>query len=346
MIFKKDTVTKPIHNSIQIWYEGEKSVSAGLELDVNIWRLKSVRTKVIMDFGLKIKKSSLVNKVYIYFPFNFEKQSVSDLGKAFQNPGILKGIFNENYVISDNTSNPKNLLVKDDETNKVLFSIYTFTDENDLKIENAYAGTIISFAVKQAAQTETRYYRFRIATRDYSPFVEHHRPKNTFFESAFIETELLDFRINEKRNQDPNLIEKITEHMRFQLDNINFFVMTSINDEVISDGVNLIYKRQLEMGGFWKSYLGIDYKKMSVYKSNNVRKNSSIEDFSCFAKINYRKSNVLTIFKYLFVLLIITILYSVCANMISNMVWHYIEPAEWRILQDESDFTNNPKSEF
>lgn len=332
MFFKKNTVIKPIHNSIQIWYEAKGTDEAGLDLDINIWRLKSIETKVFMDFGLKIEKSSDVNQVYIYFPFIFEKQSVSDLGETFRNPVILKGIFNENYVISDNTNNPKNLLVKDDDTNDVLFSIYTFSNENDLKVENIYDGTIISFVVKKAVQTDIRYYRFRIATRDYSPFIEHHRPKNTFFESAFIETELLDFRINEKRNQDPNLIEKITEHMRFRLNNINFFVMTSINDEVISDGINLIYKRQLEMGGFWKSYLKMNYKKMSVYKSNFVRKDGKIDGFTCFAKINYRKSNVFTILKYLIVLLIITVIYSICANMISNVLWHYFEPMEWRLF--------------
>lgn len=331
MTFRRKKATiQPVHNSIQIWYSSKNNVDVELDLDINIWRLKNTKTDVFMDFGLKIEKASVVDKLFIYFPFLFDKSAIVDLGNTFENPQILKGIFNENYVISNNTSNPKNILVKDDTTNGALFSVYKINVENDFSVENSYGGTIVSFDVKKAKQTETRYYRFRIATKEFSPFIEHHRPKNTFFESAFIETELLDFRINEKRNQDSSLIEKITENNRFKIKNINFFVMTSIKDEVISDGINLIYKRQLEMGDFWKPYLEANYEKMSVYKSNNVKKNSqgNIDDFSCFARINYRKSNIFTIIKYLFVLLLITIVFTI----ISNVVWHYIEPIEWRSL--------------
>ena len=42
MFFKKNTVIKPIHNSIQIWYEAKGTDEAGLDLDINIWRLKSI----------------------------------------------------------------------------------------------------------------------------------------------------------------------------------------------------------------------------------------------------------------------------------------------------------------
>lgn len=313
------------HNSIQIWYEGKKESIVSLDLDINIWRLKSEDTKIFMDFGLKIDKASDVTRAYIYFPFVFDKNSIIDLGNSLSNPQILKGIFNENYIISANTNNPKNLIIKDDNTNKVLFSAYAFNVNDDFKVEKTFDGTVISFNVKKTNQTDVRYYRFRIAAKDYSPFIEHHKPNNSFFESAFIETELLDFRINEKRNQDPSLIERIMEQMRFKITNINFFVMTSINDEIISDGINLIYKRQLEMGDFWTPYLGVEYEKMSVYKSNNVRELDAIEDFSCFAKINYRKSNVVTILKYLVVLFLITVLFSVCANIISNIIWRCIE---------------------
>lgn len=312
-IFKKRIKeTPPIHNSIQIWYEGDGRDDAILSLDINIWRLKNSNKKLLMDFGLKIEDVTNIKKVFMYFPFKFNSTNVSDLGNTFLDQQILKGIFNENYVVSANTQNPKNILVKDDDTNNIVFSIYQFAD-SDIEVTTAFGGTILSFEVKPTPQTNTRYYRFRISSTDYKPLIEHHRPKNTFFESAFIETELLDFRINEKRNQDPDLIEKIVENLKFKISNINFFIMTSVEDDVISDGTNLIYKRQLESGEFWAKYLSVPYGKMSVYKCNNVKKeNGIIEDFNCFAKINYRKSNVGTILKYLVVLLVITIYFCPC----------------------------------
>ena len=68
----------------------------------------------------------------------------------------------------------------------------------------------------------------------------------------FVETELLDFRINEKRNQNMFLIETITEHQQFTLENINFFITTPIQDEVVSDGTNLI-KGSLKQGIFGRN---------------------------------------------------------------------------------------------
>ncbi len=323
--------THPIHNSIQIWYEGNKDYQAEIALDINIWRMNNFEKSVLMDFGLKIEDASIVKTIFMYFPFEFDNTNITDLGKTFLDQQILKGIFNENYVISANTKNPKNILVKDDNTNDVKFSIYKFED-SDFSVTNGFGGTILSFEVKIPPQTKSRYYRFRISCKEYPPFIEHYQPKNTFFESAFVETELLDFRINEKRNQDPSLIEAIVEKLRFKLLNVNFFVMTSVEDEVISDGINLIYKRQLEMGDFWNKYLEMPYDKMSVYKCNNVKTGSNgIEDFICFAKINYRKSNISTIIKYLLVLFIITIAFSICANVISNFIWHWIELIDWRI---------------
>lgn len=93
------------------------------------------------------------------------------------------------------------------------------------------------------------------------------------------------------------LIETIAEHQQFTLENINFFITTPIQDEVVSDGTNLIYKRQLEAGDFWKEYLGQSYERMSVYKNNNSFDGNEIESFSVFSKIKYRKSNFLSILK-------------------------------------------------
>lgn len=209
---KQKKQTTPIHNSIQIWYEGTTDNEAILSLDINIWRLNKPNRKLLMDFGLKIEDVTQVRKVFMYFPFAFDSSNVSDLGNVFVDQQILKGIFNENYVASTDNQNPKNIIVKDDTTNKIIFSIYQFTN-SDIAVNNEFGGTIISFEVKPIHQTKTRYYRFRLSSTKYHPLIEHLRPKNTFFESAFIETELLDFRINEKRNQDPNLIEKMVENL-------------------------------------------------------------------------------------------------------------------------------------
>ena len=118
---------------------------------------------------------------------------------------------------------------------------------------------------------------------------------------------------------------------------MHFFVITSLNDDVVSDGINLIYKRQLEAGGFWSKYLDdYSYERMSVYNANSFtyfeNKNTSIkdadhktikryiEDFSCFAKINYRKCNKKTVSRYLVVLLASTIALSFISNALYDNI--------------------------
>lgn len=333
MLAKKKGETQSIRNSIQIWYEGD--AGASLELDVNIWRIKKRFRKIYIDFGLHIKEVEKVHYIHIYFPFEVQKEDIIDLGNQFTEAKMLKGVFNENYI--PDVEN-KNIVVKDAKTNKSLFSIYQIDIKQDVKLVKKYDGVVISWEVKKY-KVEEKYFRFRITPQKYGTFVEHYRPKNSFFESAFVETELLDFRINEKRNQNMSLIEDITEHQQFNLQNINFFITTPIQEEVVSDGTNLVYKRQLEAGDFWKEYLGQSYERMSVYKYNNTSNSDEIDSFSIFSKIKYRKSNFLSIFKYLLVLCAITVLF----NTISNCIWHYIEPKEWRVDENEEDDISGTK---
>lgn len=311
----KDKVT-PIHNSLQIWYEGKNS-NVKLQLDINVWRLKSTWARnIYLDFGLRVSDPNSVEKVYIYFPFNIEKSNIVDLGKELVNASLLNGIFNENYVISTNT---KNIFVREENSNKTIFSIYQLDVNKDIEVKENYSGTVLAFAVKNS--NHPKYYRFRIKNLNYGSLFEKYKPQNSFFESAFIETEIIDFRINEKRNQDNGLMEEIEENNRFDIEIINFFVMSPIQDEIDSDGINLVYKRQLEMGNFWGAYLGKKYKKMSVYKCKTIKGISNNEDFNCFCKIKYRKSNVLTILIYLVVLCGLTVVF----NLISDFVGLFLK---------------------
>lgn len=318
IVIKKMKQEQSIHNSIQIWYKGDQG--SKLVLDVNVWRIKHFLRKTYIDFGLKISEADKVKEVFIYFPFDVGENDIIDLGCKFSEAKMLTGIFNENYVAKiDN----KNIDVSDNKTEKIVFSIYQIDTHKDIKFERNYGGIIVSFDVKPNHGYD-RYFRFRISLKKYGTFIEHYQPKNSFFESAFTETELLDFRVNERRNQELSLIETTTENARFEIEDINFFVMSPIQDEVTADGINLVYKRQLEAGNFWKEYLGCSYNRMSVYKCNNFNKSGKIESFSCFGKINYRRSNFITIFKYLIVLCIITLTYNIISNYIYDLICDFI----------------------
>ena len=160
----KDRVM-PIHNSLQIWYEGQEK--AELQLDINVWRLKSIwERKIYLDFGIKILNPDKVKRVFVYFPFGVNKANIMDLGKELENTSLLNGIFNENYTIQTHT---KNIIVKDDMGN-AFFSIYELDIEKDITLERSFSGTVMSFEVKESPNP--KYYRFRIKAENYGTLFE------------------------------------------------------------------------------------------------------------------------------------------------------------------------------
>lgn len=280
MLGINNTKIKDKYSSIQIWYESNDSnTNVCLDVDINLWRLNSPKHRAYFDIGLLIRDIAPVNKVYIYFPFDFEHGNIVDLSEKLKTPEMVQGVFNEDYFVKADT---KETIVLN--SNGERFRICFLDNKSeDIKVEKKYDGTLVSFDVRKNEEDKSHrksYYRFRIKdlkSKKFFPFIEHYKPKNSFFESAFIETEMIDVRINEKRNQNRNLIDdikKVKQYTRFVLTKVNFFVITSENDDVMSDGINMIYKRQLETGNFWTDYLeNSKCKKMSVYKSNSVKYN-------------------------------------------------------------------------
>ena len=346
---KATTESQPKCSGIQIWYESyNPKVYVCLDMDINLWRLDNQSNLAYLDIGLMIHDTFTVKKVNIYFPFKFGINKITNLGEKLGDLTTLQGVFNEDYSIK---SSNKEIVVTDDNKREV-FRIYSLDKTQDLNVEEQYNGTLVSFKPSgnrknYANQPTTErhhktYYRFRIEADNFFPFIERYQPKNSFFESAFIETEVIDVRINEKRNQNTSLIEAIQENKRFVLTNVHFIVITSLNDDIVSDGINLIYKRQLEADGFWRKYLeDYSYGRMSVYKANSIKyvenKNINIkdannktvkryiEDFSCFAKVNYRKCNKKTISRYTLALLVSTIALTFISTSLYDMIKMLVE---------------------
>jgi len=318
------------YNSIQIWHEFKTKSSPTTndenicipisEIDVNIWRLKKkwLGRHNYLDIGLKIINGQSIQKVYMYFPFIITETEISDLGFQLRNQEVLNGIFNENYSADNN-----NKLTTIKQGNTTVFTVYELQSSpqgRDIALSHEYGGTVISFEVK-SKNNDKMYYRFRIASKNFGNFFEIFKPKNSFFESAFAETEIVDFRMNEKRNQDLSLMEKISENRSLDISKINFFVISPMKDEMLINGVNLKYQRQLEDGDFWRTYLGQAYERMSVYRYKALPETGeSIDHFGCFFKVQYRKANIVTILRYILVLTII----SIAINLISSYLYDFI----------------------
>lgn len=310
-----------IHNSIQIWYsstvKGAEEESNVLQLDINIWQMGHTNDKIFFDFGMKVFNAWKIENFSIYFPFKITKDNVLDLGHLFSDLNVVTAVFNKKYsIIQTDRHNCTCIKVNDAEQ----FFVYKLSIDNNISINENYEGSILTFQVNGAQKNECYYYRFRIIAENYGSFIEIYRPNNRIFESAFIETEVFDFRINEQRNQDEHLLELIQKNNRFSIENINFFFIAPIEYDIISDYANLTFNRRLEAGDYWKKYLSREYGQMGVFK---VRENTPVgisDDFSCFAKITYRSDDMSTIAKYLLCLSAYTFFLSVLSNLLSPQI--------------------------
>ena len=97
------------------------------------------------------------------------------------------------------------------------FLIFTTIQKTQkISVSNECEGTIVEISVPSintntSLKIKNGYFRFRInnINKQDVKFIQEYKPKNTFFQSIFTATEVIDLRVNEKRNFTLSLIEKI-----------------------------------------------------------------------------------------------------------------------------------------
>ena len=305
-------------NSVQLWCQYDSSPTKSettVTIDINIWRMTKTR---YLDLGILFENWQNIETVNVYFPFVFEKTSFKDLEEKLNDQKTLKGIFNEDYECVGKTGH---LIIKDNDVQK--FFVHKII-VGEVTVKNNYGGTLVSINidtndyVTKGYNSMPLYIRFRIVCADFGPLFRIVKPNNSFFESAFNENELIDFRLNEKRNQDEELIVKMEKQSSLKISKINFFIISPVEHELKSNGSNLTYKRQLENNHYWENYLDDkEYNSMIVYK---VKAEENIKDFSVYSNFQYRKSNKLTIIKYVGIIGFMSIIFNLIASFISPLL--------------------------
>jgi hypothetical protein len=333
-------------NSIAIWFERNNNSlphngEADLDIHINHWKIKlnkslydkskiwfsknifrkqerSSQYDYFMDMGLKVGDTNqLIHKIFIYIPHELQNkiEIIEDIGSKLNDPKLLKAVFNEDYSLE--TKGSKEFLVKN--ANDNLFYIYGLDVQNDINIIKQFNGTTISFDHK-INDTNITYYRFRLKSIFVERLSEKLNPKNSFLESAFSTIELIDFKINDKRNLNLSLIEYVRPKGRFKINLIHYFIMRNIKDEYIVSNQETNSVRPLEKDT-WEAYLGnksyVKDRYMAYHIKRKAESNNSIIDFSVFFKFRY-EDNKLPI--YIFYLLAFGLLTEVWGNKLNSFL--------------------------
>ncbi len=190
-----------------------------LECHFNLWMLNTAghqhhvkNLDCFLDIGIMLNHADNSTHINIFVPDEIDKSNLQDLGLTFRDrTGLVSALFNEDYGVLTRANEKVIEVQKADAT--PLFDIYMLDIDNDISIERQFGGSTIRIRVPDHLRNKKHYYRIRLkcAFVDQTGYI-YTPPASSFLEGAFFQTELIDFRVNEKRNLPSSLLEII--HLR------------------------------------------------------------------------------------------------------------------------------------
>lgn len=322
------------------------------ELHVNIWKINDGRIlpkiKFYFDFGLKFDQS--VESIYVYIPFNIvENGKDYDLVNQLQNNNqLLCTVFNNNLKseLAQGTTFVPVKNHKDD----VLFYLHqlgsTKFDCNKFFIgkdkKQKQIGTLLKINIQgdiedQIKSNQSRdgakiYIRFRIQPQNVTDIVRSEHISNDLFQAAFSKIDMFDFRINETRDINTDVTDKLKGDgfKMFTFDKVHLFFMAE-SKENIENGSSIkidsrlleseLWSHYLPKGTHRSDYIAHHWKKRDA--KNNMKINGDkieneityepFSDYRIFFTAIYPKIQWIRLLVYLFVIILI----GWCGSMLS-----------------------------
>lgn len=319
--------------SFAIWYfpeENKKSTNKDIKVHINLWDNGKKNKEYNFDFGFLLEDIRNIEEMCLYIPFKVDKKQILDLGKIISNNKLVDAIFNENFTTTD--GNPKRLHVNGNE-NKESFTIYALEINNQISLINTDApGTILKINLKniEVYDNEYRYYfRIRIKGNNSNISLIHDEIEDiSVFNNQFINTEIIDFRLNDIRSCSEEIREEFNRGKKFKISTIHYLILRNASDILIHHGRKLS-SRMLETD-LWKNYIDGTNKNIIAYhiksKSEKIPNEDGtieikyIEDFSELVRFQYKKGTTRIIFIYISVIILLGAFGGVLGNILSRLI--------------------------
>lgn len=298
-----------------------------LECHFNLWMLHSISNErqskldCFMDIGVMLSRADGSTHINLFIPDRIDKSNIQDLGVTFKNnTKLVSAVFNEDYGVLVRTGEKTIEIQKSDAT--PVFNIYILDLENDVSVDSQFGGSTICIRIPNHLRDKRHYYRIRLkcAFVNQTGYV-YMPPPSSILEGAFFQTELVDFRLNEKRNLPSSLLEAVRQNGEVRFTKTHFFLMREASDDYIFS-----HKppagRQLEKD-LWRSYIGDDYsfKQITAYHWKEIVLHDS---FSIFVKFRSFHSGLRTILIAVVVIIILGTISSFLGNLLFSLIDRYL----------------------
>lgn len=182
---------------------------------------------------------------------------------------------------------------------------------------------------KDLKDFKRHYFRFRISVDASMVKMISHRPKNISpFQDAFIETQVIDFRLNNLRSCNASIGDTFAKGEHFNIVAIHYLILRNVSDEFIYHGKD-ISSRVLEKEA-WTEYFGKLQSNVMAYHFKEVCKRTmasencdvensvdfGIDEFVILTRFDYQNWNVRLILSYLYLLIYVGCLASFVSTLL------------------------------
>ena len=295
------------------------------EFHVNIWKVNEGRINLhpvfYVDLGIKV--SFKCEQVRLFVPFITRKDKCRDLCKEImQHRDLMCAIFNDEMLPTpqDNTCFCQVM----SQTNNRSFYLYQLASDN-IGFENYFedgtqVGTYITLTIKgfptndgklEVFKDEQLYLRLRLFVEHNSEFAITEHVSNDLLQAAFSQTDLFDFRFNEKREIDGKVLEKMkTDKFEpLSFDKVHVFYIADTREDVENESSLKIDSRLLEKM-HWLSYEPENKLRNTHYVAHHWRKRrknaeSPFNDASVFFSTKYPNLDLWRLISYFSVVVLL-----------------------------------------
>ncbi len=294
-----------------------------LECHFNLWMLNRIshrqhaKLDCFLDMGFMLNHTEESTHLNIFVPDRIDKSNVQDLGLIFKDKTeLVSAVFNEDYGV---LARAKEKTIEVQKADAIpLFDIYMLDLEHDVSIENQFSGSTIRIRIPEHLKNKKHYYRIRLkcAFVDQTGYI-YNPPASSILEGAFFQTELIDFRLNEKRNLPVSLLEVIRQNGGIHFTKTHFFLMREASDDYVFS-----HKppggRQLEKD-IWNKYVGEDYsfERIIAYHWKEAALHDS---FNVFVKFRNFHSGLRTILIAIGVIIILGTIGGFLGNLMYSLL--------------------------
>lgn len=297
-----------MRGSIAIWYEKEKDSANGyaprVEVHINMWkgdRGSKSRRFHLFDIGLLFKEIRSLKTLSLCLPFVIKRDQITDLFSIMRDNTTLSAIFNETLTAFRVDETNETTFEARDEKGRTQFFVTNCDTANDMDMRQIdsgdNAGTIITFREEFLNRLNgnigDQYFRLRIAVPYDIPngFISEIHPKESAFLSTISTNEIVEFRLNERRDFSAAILRELAPSADqkpelIEISAVHYFLIRDMTVEMTQSHTGFKKMRRLEPR-IWDKYLDnepqLTPEKMIIYHWSAMPANGPVDGFKALA---------------------------------------------------------------